>query len=116
MKILHNTMVKIMFICLFLGTAVHSRAQEKSVRGQVSEAGTNEPLAGVSVLIKGTSSGTVTDESGRYELKGLSEQAVLVFSYVGKKTVERPVKGAAVIDVQLEDNAAMLSEVYIGYM
>lgn len=116
MKVFHNTMVKIMFISLFSGTVIHSKAQERSVRGVVSEADTNKPLAGVSVLVKGTAGGTVTDQTGKYELKALPEQAVLVFSYVGKKTVERPVKGSTVIDVQMEDNATMLSEVYIGYM
>src|SRR5699024_9676507 len=98
------------------GIIVHSQAQEKSVRGIVSEAGTNAPLTGVSVLVKGSTIGTMTDQAGRYELKALSEQAVLVFSYIGKKTVERPVRGLTVIDVQMEDDATMLSEVYIGYM
>lgn len=116
MKVFHNTVVKALFICLLAGTVVDVRGQEKLVRGTVSETGTTETLAGVSVQIKGTAIGAVTDQAGKYEIKVPLENAVLVFSFVGKKTVERPVKGMAVINVEMEDDATMLAEVYIGYM
>ncbi|MGK6349948.1 SusC/RagA family TonB-linked outer membrane protein [Parapedobacter sp. DT-150] len=117
-------MNKIMLGCLLLGPAVHAHAtnspdairQDKIVRGIVSEAGTNEPLVGASVQVKGSAVGTVTNTAGRYEVTIASEEAILVFSYTGKKTVERPVKGLTVIDVVMEGEETMLSEVYVGYM
>ena len=116
MKVFHNTMVKMVFICLLAAIVIPASAQEKLVRGTVTEAGTNEPLAGAGVHVKGAAAGAVTDQSGKYEIRIPSEKAVLVFSFIGKKTVERPVNGMAVIDVQMEDDATVLSEVYIGYM
>lgn len=124
MKIVLNAMSKIMLACVLVSTVVHSNAagsshairQEKTVRGTVSTAGDNEPLGGASVHVKGTTTGTVTNQEGRFELTVASENAILVFSYTGKVPVERPVRGLSVIDVVMEDDATMLEEVYIGYM
>ncbi len=123
MKVFHNTMAKIL-ACLLLGPAVHASAanmahtlsQDRVIQGTVTEAGTNEPLPGASVRIKGTTVGAVTNEAGKYELKISSEKAILVFSYLGKKSIERSVNGLAVLNVSMEDDGTMLSEVYIGYM
>lgn len=114
-------MNKIILACLLFGLAVHSNAasgalQEKLVRGVISAAGTNEPLVGASVHVKGSTVGTVTNDAGQYELRVASEEAVLVFSYTGKKQEERPVRGQTVINVMMGDDENMLSEVYIGYM
>ncbi|WP_353129108.1 SusC/RagA family TonB-linked outer membrane protein, partial [Parapedobacter pyrenivorans] len=114
-------MNKIILACLLFGLAVHSNAasgalQEKLVRGVISAAGTNEPLVGASVHVKGSTVGTVTNDAGQYELRVASEEAVLVFSYTGKKQEERPVRGLTVINVMMGDDENMLSEVYIGYM
>lgn len=116
-----KTMNKIILACLLFGLAVHSNAasgalQEKLVRGVISAAGTNEPLVGASVHVKGSTVGTVTNDAGQYELRVASEEAVLVFSYTGKKQEERPVRGLTVINVMMGDDENMLSEVYIGYM
>ena len=61
-------------------------AQERVVSGVVSD-NTGMPLPGVSVLVKGTKTGTQTDFDGKYSIKATSSQ-VLVFSYVGMKTQE----------------------------
>jgi TonB-linked SusC/RagA family outer membrane protein len=93
--------------------------QGKVIRGTVIKEGTKEPLIGVNVYIKGTTTGTVTDVEGKYELKVASEDAIVVFSYLGQITEERPVKGLTVIDVVMLDDVTMLSEievVYTGYM
>lgn len=124
MKIVLNATTKLIMTCLLLGFVQSMTAagagvmrQERVVRGAVSIAGTDEPLPGVSVRVKGTSLGTVTNQSGRYELAVPAEGApILVFTYTGKKIVERPVNGQTVIDVSMEDDENMLSEVYIGYM
>lgn len=72
-----------------------------------------EPLIGVSVLEKGTSNGTITDIEGRFSLN-TKENAVLVFSYVGYKTMEKKVTSQ--MSVTLQEDAEMLEEVVvIGY-
>jgi len=106
---------------LLLGLTLCSRAagnasQDKVVQGTVTEAGSNEPLAGASVHVKGTTSGTTTDYAGRYLLTVPSEDAILVFSYTGKKTEERSVKGLSSIHIVMENEDNLLSEVYVGYM
>lgn len=116
-----NAMNKIILACLLLGPAVHSNAtnspkQDKVVQGIVTEEGTNEPLIGASVHVKGTTLGTVTNDAGRYVLTVSSEDAILVFTYTGKQTEERPVKGLSTINVVMGDEDNMLSEVYVGYM
>ena len=80
---------------LFFGVAF---AQERTVTGVVKdEAGT--PLPGASVLVKGTSHGVATDFDGKYSIKVPNDKAVLVFSSLGAKTVERPVGTNKVINV-----------------
>ncbi|MDZ4331784.1 MAG: carboxypeptidase-like regulatory domain-containing protein, partial [Flavobacterium sp.] len=61
-------------------------AQERSVSGVVSD-NAGLPIPGVSVLVKGTNSGTQTDFDGKYSIKASPSQ-VLVFSYIGMKTQE----------------------------
>ena len=86
------------------------------VRGEVRESNTNIPLAGVSVRIKGEPGTTVTDANGKYEIRVSAKQNMLVFSYTGKKSQERLVGDNRTIDVTLEDDATLISEVYVGYM
>ena len=87
-------------------------AQQLSVSGLVSDT-SKEPLIGVSVLEKGTSNGTITDIEGRFSLN-TKENAVLVFSYVGYKTMEKKVTSQ--MSVTLQEDAEMLEEVVvIGY-
>jgi hypothetical protein len=120
-----NFISKLVLVCLFLGFTLYTFAaqtpneiqQAKTIRGVVTEQNTNDPLPGTSVYVKGTTVGTITDMDGRYQLNVPSEDAVLVFSFIGKRTVEQSVRGATVIDVVMEDDATMLEElVYTGYM
>ncbi len=98
-----------------------TRAQESkqsqtiSVTGTVTEAESGEPAIGVTVLIKGTSAGTVTDIDGRYSLSAPSD-ATLVFSCIGFSTVEQAVEGRSTINVALTSDTQMLADaVVIGY-
>ncbi|WP_343522052.1 TonB-dependent receptor [Pedobacter sp.] len=73
-------------------------------------------LPGVSVRIKGTQIGTVTDDNGKYTIKGTNGNSVLVFVYVGYATKEIAVTGKTVINVTIEDDAQGLDEVMVvGY-
>jgi TonB-linked SusC/RagA family outer membrane protein len=89
-------------------------AQELNISGTVRDS-KNEPLAGVSVVVKGTTRGVATDASGSYDIQA-SADAVLVFSFMGMATKEEPVNGRGRIDVILsEDNKALDEVVVIGY-
>ncbi len=91
-------------------------AQQLSVRGKVVHDGDKLPLPGVSVVVKGTARGTITDSNGDYSLSGVSQGATLVFSFVGMKHFETPVAGRSVIDVSLEDESVGIEEVIaVGY-
>lgn len=87
-----------------------------TVTGVVMEQATGLPAIGVSVLLKGTTTGTVTGIDGDYTLKDIPSDGTLVFSYVGMKTVEEPVNGRTVINVTMYDDTQALDEVVvIGY-
>lgn len=113
-----------LLILLFLCIATMSHAntfdidQKKSITGYVTEKETGEGLIGVSVAVKGTTKGTMTDIDGKYSIETESNNDVLVFSYIGKKTVEIIVGTRNTIDAILEDDATQLQEVVVqtGYM
>jgi TonB-linked SusC/RagA family outer membrane protein len=87
-------------------------AQDRTLEGRVlDDAGI--PLPGVSILLKGTSRGTVTNLNGMYKLNTNQETGVLVFSYVGFKTQEVAIGSQSVIDITLQADAAQLNEVVV---
>lgn len=88
---------------------------EIKVEGTVSDEG-GQPMPGVSVLIKGTSQGTITDLDGRYELANVPEDGTLVFSFMGYLSQEAAVSGRSIIDIDLEPDTKQLEEVIVvGY-
>ena len=98
-------------LTLLLALAVQvSFAQEKTVSCTVSD--NTGGLPGVSVIIKGTSTGAETDFDGKYSIRAKSGD-VLVFNYLGYKTVEKTVGSANVIDVTLEDGGEVLDEIIV---
>lgn len=85
------------------------------VRGTVTDEN-GEPLPGVTVMVKGTSTGTVTDISGNFSLEVPSRESVLVFSFVGMQTIERTVGDQTTMTVELLTDARALEEVVVvGY-
>jgi iron complex outermembrane receptor protein len=89
---------------------------QQTVSGVVTESATGLPVPGVNVIVKGTSNGTVTDFDGNYSLENVSEDDILVYSFLGFTTQEIPFEGQATIDVQLDEDQATLEEVVlIGY-
>lgn len=102
-------------LCLLLA-ATTMFAQNLTVTGVVTEKGTGYPAIGVSVLVKGTTNGTITSMDGDYTLTNVPRNATLVFSYVGMLTQEVPVNGQAKINVLLSEDTQNLEEVVvIGY-
>jgi len=89
--------------------------QQNSVSGKVTDE-SGQPLPGVSVIIKGTSRGMVTDMNGNYTISGIPENAILVFSFLGMKTQEVVVGKQININVTLKQDFIGLDEVVaIGY-
>ena len=89
--------------------------QQKSVSGKITDE-KGEPLPGVTVLIKGTSNGTITDANGNYSMSGIAENATLVFSFIGMKTEEVLVAKQKTINVTMLADALGIDEVVaIGY-
>lgn len=88
---------------------------QSTVTGTVTEQATSQPLPGVNIVIKGTSQGAATDFDGNYQIS-VNNGDVLVFTYVGFVDQEITYNGQSTIDVQLDEDAALLDEiVLIGY-
>ncbi len=85
-----------------------------TVEGTVTEKASGEPLPGVSILVKGTTTGTVTDVDGNFSLEVPNENAVLVFSFIGYAPMEVSVNGRSRIDVEM-DVSEMEEVVVVGY-
>ena len=88
-----------LIVLLFSSTSVLGQ----SVSGTVTADG--QPLPCASVIVKHTTKGTQTDFDGKYVLEGLPSNAILVFSYIGFKTVEIVVDNRTIIDVVMEEDS-----------
>jgi TonB-linked SusC/RagA family outer membrane protein len=87
----------------------------QTVRGKVTDT-SDAPLPGVTVLVKGTTRGTVTGSDGNYSLANVPSNATLVFSFVGMKTQEIQVTGRPAVDIVMVEEAIGLDEVVaVGY-
>jgi TonB-linked SusC/RagA family outer membrane protein len=100
----------------FLATAKENMAaQQRSVSGKVTDSN-NQSLPGATVVIKGTTQGTITNADGDYTLGNIPEDATLVFSFVGMITQEIPVNGRTQINVNMEADYIGIEEVVaVGY-
>ena len=96
---------------------VHSTMQQKqrTIKGTVSDE-YGEPLIGVSVLVQGTTTGTITDIDGNYTLELLNDEAVLEFSYIGYQKISLRVAGASSFNIIMKEDAQQLNEVVVTAM
>lgn len=112
------TKSSIQFLAVFLMVqlfAYSGIAQSQTIKGRVTDPQAF-PLPGVSVLIKGSTIGTITNVEGEYTLSSpreLSESDSLVFSYIGFKSAILPASGRSTIDVQLQEDQKVLNEVIV---
>lgn len=89
--------------------------QTSNISGRVVDV-SGRPLPGVTVVVKGTTKGSVTDTDGKYTLTGVPGDAMLQFSFVGMTTEEIPAGGKTIIDVTLSENIERIDEVLVtGY-
>lgn len=95
------------------GMSAIEAAQTFTVTGVITEKTGGEPIIGASVVVKGTTQGTVTDLDGKYKIEVPSSDAILVYSFIGFKTIEIPVNNQAVINVPLENDNKVLDEVVV---
>src|SRR5687768_10889202 len=98
---------------LFLGHV--SYGQGLTVSGKVTDEN-GQSILGASVLLKGTTVGTITDAEGTYSLQATDANGTLVFSYIGFQTAEVLINGRSVIDLSMTSSATELGEVVVvGY-
>jgi TonB-dependent starch-binding outer membrane protein SusC len=106
----------VLLCCLLCCWIVPVLAQSISVTGLVKDAASNEPLPGVTVQVKGTTTGASTNADGTYALSVPGGTATLIFSYVGYTVQEVAVNNRTVVNVALQVDAKALEEVVVvGY-
>ena len=109
--ILHSALSAI----ILLITSSVLLAQSQTVRGKLVDSNDGTELIGVSVIVKGTTNGTTTDINGNFALN-VSQDDVLIFSYIGYQDIEIPVGARTVFDIELTTAATELDEVVVvGY-
>jgi TonB-linked SusC/RagA family outer membrane protein len=100
------------FLVLLSGQA-NSNIQQIDVSGTVTDSQTGNTIPGVSIVVEGTTTGTITDANGRYSLTVPNKDAVLRFSYVGYEARTVPVEGRTIIDTALIPDLLALDEVVV---
>ncbi|MGY2131649.1 SusC/RagA family TonB-linked outer membrane protein [Hymenobacter sp. HD11105] len=108
-------MKKTLFLIFLLFTALLQQvvAQDRSISGRVTDAGSGQGLPGVTVLVKGTTVGASTGSDGTFTLSVPSTATTLAFSSIGYLTVERPIGSTSVFNVQLATDTRQLEEVVV---
>ena len=122
---LTNTLLRInLFVSIVIFSTMFASAksydakiesQENIVTGTVTDQ-QGLPEIGVTIVVKGTTNGTVTDAMGKFTLTNVSPNATLVFSFIGLETEEIPLNGRTQIDVVMKEKVISLDEVVVvGY-
>jgi TonB-dependent starch-binding outer membrane protein SusC len=86
--------------------------QEREITGAITDIN-NQPLLGVNITVEGTTTGAVSDFDGNYSINVSSNDAILVFTYIGMKTVRRTVGESNTVNVLMEDDDQSLDEIII---
>ncbi len=104
------------FFLLLAITNMVALAQDRTVSGKVTATDDGSALPGVNVVLKGTTTGVVTDADGMYRIAIPSSGGTLVLSFIGMVTAEVEVGSRSVVDVQMAPDVKQLSEVVVtGY-
>ena len=108
--------MKNVFLVLSLFCLSFLQAQNFTVSGVVRDANTNEPLPGVSVVVKGTQRGVSADFDGLFSIEDLKDTDVLIFAYLGYRDQELKVYGDLEVEISMQEDVAALDEVVVvGY-
>src|SRR5690606_31854353 len=112
----YNLKSAFMVMYILLSTAYPVFSQNLTITGKVVSADEQLPIPGATVMMKGTTTGTVTDIDGNYTLPLPQRQGTLVVSFVGYKTQEIAIDNRSIVNVTLETDLSDLEEVIvIGY-
>jgi TonB-linked SusC/RagA family outer membrane protein len=101
----------LLVLLLFAGLQV--AFAQRTITGRVTKTTDNTPLAGVTVLVKGTTTGITTDINGRYSIPVSNNEAILQFSFIGLNPKEVTVGTQTTIDVALEEAMKQMEEVVV---
>ncbi len=104
-----------LLIMFFMGT-VFVHAQTKTLTGTVTSAEDNQPIPGVSVSVKGTTLGTITNLEGEFELVAPQDAKKLVFSFIGMKNYESEIGNKANFIIEMESDVIGIDEVVVTAM
>jgi TonB-linked SusC/RagA family outer membrane protein len=107
-----KTALLVSSIILLSGTIAFAQTSAGILKGRVTDAQGNKTLQGVTVSIKGTTTGVSTDADGNFSISA-SPTAILVFSHVGYKTIEIAAGGKTIINVELQPSTGQLQDVVI---
>ncbi len=104
-----------MFLLLFLTVGFTSFAQQRTIRGKVTDE-QKEPLPGVAVMLKGTNKGTITDINGSFSLESDGTNNVITVSFIGYSKQEVNTTGMATVNIILKEDITNIDEVVVvGY-
>ncbi|RZK82702.1 MAG: SusC/RagA family TonB-linked outer membrane protein [Pedobacter sp.] len=104
----------LLFLPFLLLVCTHLQAQVKTVSGKVTATSDGTPLPGVSVKLKGSTTGTTTNGQGAFSIQVPGADAVLTFSYVGYLVKELPVGSQTTLSVTLDEDSQQLQEVVVN--
>ncbi len=104
------TLLLVLFAFIFTGAAI---AQQKLITGTVTSSQDNKPVVGATVSVKGTTTATLTNREGKYELAVLPKDKTLVITFVRLKTKEIAIGSSNLIDVVLESDVLKLNELIV---
>lgn len=108
-----NNLQKALMAFSMLFLSLVSISQDRVITGKVTDSKDGSPLSGVSVSVKGSTTGTQTDANGDYRIPVNSSAATLIFSSIGYNSQELSIEGKTQINVRLEVNNAALGEVVV---
>ncbi|MCI4668349.1 MAG: SusC/RagA family TonB-linked outer membrane protein [Bacteroidia bacterium] len=106
-------MKRLLLTLALIGLGIGIAFAQSKVSGTVTDAESGDPLQGVAVLIKGTTVGMFTDNNGKYTLEVPEGNTTLLFTFLGKKTVEQSIDGRSTINVKLEPDFLAIDEVVV---
>ncbi len=107
-------MKKILLFCLSMAFVFCASAQDRTVTGKVTSADDGSSVPGVNIILKGTTTATVSDADGNFSLNIPSSGGSLVFSFIGLRGQEVPIGDLTVIDVSLALDVTQLDEVVVS--
>ena len=114
MSIIRKNLKLFLFLALLLSGSI-GYAQVKTITGKVTDGSTGEPLPGVTIVVEGTTLGTITNINGEYSIK-VAQGETLIFSYIGYQSQQRVIGDATTIDIALSLDTEQLDEVVVvGY-